>query len=119
MSLLYATFKRDIRLGLRRKAQIMMPPVFFLMIVTLFPLALGPDQSILSTIAPGVLVVSALLASLLPLDTLFRDDDQDGSLDLLLLSGSPLVIGLHSFFSALLHISLSGLCETPAGVSTI
>lgn len=90
MNLLSATVIRDLRLGLRRKSQLIMAPAFFMMIVVLFPMALGPEQAILSVAAPGLLVVAALLAALLPLDTLFRDDHNDGSLDLLMLPGSPL-----------------------------
>jgi len=89
VNLLVATLTRDMRLGLRRKSQIMMAPIFFMMIVVLFPLALGPDPVVMKLAAPGLLVVAALLAALLPLDTLFRDDCDDGSLDLLMLSGSP------------------------------
>ena len=90
MNLLCATLKRDLCLGLRRKSHMIMAPAFFMMIVILFPLALGPDPVVMKLAAPGLLVVAALLAALLPLDTLFRDDCSDGSLDLLLSSGAPL-----------------------------
>ena len=92
MNLLTSTLIRDLRLGLRRKNQLIMAPVFFMMLVILFPLALGPDPVVMKLAAPGLLVVAALLAALLPLDTLFRDDDGDGSLDLLLTSGEPLCL---------------------------
>lgn len=90
MNLYTATLLRDLRLGLRRKSQLIMAPAFFMMIVVLFPMALGPDQAVLNAVAPGLLVVAALLAALLPLDTLFRDDYNDGSFDLLMTGGAPL-----------------------------
>lgn len=90
MNLFADTFRRDIRLGLRRKGQILMAPVFFMMVSVLFPLAMGPDPVVLKLAGPGLLAVAALLAALLPLDTLFRDDYADGTFDLLLLSPSPL-----------------------------
>lgn len=90
MNMFSATVTRDLRLGFRRGSQLIMAPAFFMMIVILFPLALGPDPVIMKLAAPGLLVVAALLAALLPLDTLFRDDHQDGTLDLLMLPGTPL-----------------------------
>jgi heme exporter protein B len=92
MNLLTATLRRDLRLGLRRKSQVIMAPAFFMMMVVLFPMALGPDSTVMKDVAPGLLMVAALLAALLPLDTLFRDDFHDGSLDLLTLSPSPLAL---------------------------
>lgn len=107
MNLLCSTLIRDLRLGLRRKGQIVMAPAFFIMSVALFPLALGPDPAILQTAAPGLLAVAALLAALLPIDSLFRDDDTDGTLDLLMLPGTPLT--LYVFGKILAHWLLTGL----------
>ncbi|HMO30998.1 heme exporter protein CcmB [Enterovirga sp.] len=66
--------------------------VFFLMIVVLIPLALGPDLQLISRIGPAVLWIAALLSTLVGLDRLFQADEEDGSLDLLRLSGTPLEI---------------------------
>jgi heme exporter protein B len=64
--------------------------VFFLAVVTVVPFGIGPDLKLLARIGPAVLWIAALLASLLGLDRLFRDDREDGSLDLLLLTDTPL-----------------------------
>jgi len=64
--------------------------VFFLAVVTIVPFGLGPDLNLLSRIGPAVLWIGALLAALLGIDRLFHEDHEDGSLDLLLLSGLPL-----------------------------
>jgi heme exporter protein B len=74
-------FQRDLRLALRRWDQISDPLVFFLMVTTLFPLALGPELSRLKDVAPGVLWVAALLSSLLASDSLLKSDAQDGTLE--------------------------------------
>ena len=82
--------KRDLTLAVRRRSDWLNPLVFFVIVVTLFPLGVGPDGSLLAEIAPGVIWVAALLATLLALDGLFRDDYLDGSLEQLLLSPQPL-----------------------------
>lgn len=64
--------------------------VFFLAVVTVVPFGIGPDLNFLSKIGPAVLWIGALLATLLGLDRLFQDDRDDGSLDLLFISGTPL-----------------------------
>lgn len=66
--------------------------VFFLMIVAVIPFALGPDLNLLSRIGPAILWIAALLSTLVGLDRLFQADEEDGSLDLLRLSGTPLEI---------------------------
>ena len=78
--------KRDLTLAMRRRHDWLNPLVFFVIVVTLFPLGVGPDGSLLSEIAPGVIWVAALLATLLALDGLYRDDYLDGSLEQLLLN---------------------------------
>ncbi len=81
---------RDLRLVWRRRGDAAQPLLFALMVVALFPLALGADPEQLARIAPGVLWVAVLLASLLTLDTLYRSDVEDGSLEQMLLAPVPL-----------------------------
>jgi len=85
-------FERDLRLAMRRWEHVADPLVFFLMVTTLFPLALSPELSRLRDVAPGVLWVAALLSSLLAADTLLKSDAQDGTLEQYLLSGQPLTL---------------------------
>ncbi|WP_306462087.1 heme exporter protein CcmB [Halomonas borealis] len=85
-----ATLRRDLVLRLRRPGEVLNPLAFFALVITLFPLGLSPSASLLATIAPGLLWVAALLAALLSLDGMFRDDAEDGSLEQLLLSPQPL-----------------------------
>jgi heme exporter protein B len=80
---------RDLKLAVRRRADWLQPLVFFLVVATLFPLALDPQLSRLKDVAPAALWVGALLSSLLSLDLLFREDGQDGSLEQLALSAVP------------------------------
>lgn len=84
--------KRDLLLAYRSRAEIANPLVFFVIIASLFPLGMSADPGTLQTIAPGVIWVSALLASLLSLDQLFRSDFEDGALEQILLSPHPLSI---------------------------
>jgi heme exporter protein B len=91
MKALAAVVRRDFRVALRRWGQLANPLVFFAIVATLFPLALSPDSEQLRGIGIGVLWVAALLASLLMLDALFQSDVDDGSMDQLLLSPTPLV----------------------------
>ncbi|WP_158966920.1 heme exporter protein CcmB [Paraglaciecola sp. L3A3] len=88
MSALKALFKRDISLAYRQRAELMQPLLFFILVITLFPIAVGPESKTLQVIGPGVIWVAAILSSLLGLERLFRDDYQDGSLEQLILSGS-------------------------------
>lgn len=85
-----ATLKRDLLIALKRRNDLLNPIMFFLIVVTLFPLGISPDPEQLSQVAAGVVWVSALLASMLSLDNLFRADYEDGSLEQLLLSPQPL-----------------------------
>lgn len=85
-----AQLARDLRLVWRRRGDAMQPLLFALMVVALFPLALGAESPMLARIAPGVVWVAVLLAGLLTLDLLFRSDLEDGSLEQLLLSPVPL-----------------------------
>src|SRR6202051_2083900 len=89
MRIFWAVLSRDLRLSLRQGADTLDALRFFLVTASLFPLASGPAPDTLGRIAPGIVWVCALLAALLPLDRLFAADLEDGSLDLLLLSGLP------------------------------
>ena len=81
---------RDLMLAFRRREQLLHPLAFFVLVTTLFPLSVSPERTTLRVIAPGVLWVAALLAALLALDFLFRDDAQDGTLEQYALSGQSL-----------------------------
>ena len=85
-------FAREMRLAWRNGAEILNPLWFFLVVITLFPFGGGADPQLLTQIAPGIIWVAALLAALLVMDRLFRDDWQDGSLEQLLLLPTPLVV---------------------------
>lgn len=84
--------KRELRVAFRSGAEIVNPLWFFLIVITLFPLGIGPEPQLLARIAPGIVWVAALLSSLLALERLFRDDFIDGSLEQLLLLPTPLPI---------------------------
>ena len=86
MSSLSLMLKREIMLAYRRRVDLVNPLLFFLMVVTLFPLGVSPDLEKLSLLAPGILWVAALLSTLLSLDMMFRNDYDDGSLEQILLS---------------------------------
>lgn len=84
--------KRDLTLAYRHRAELANPLLFFVIVVSLFPMGVSPESKILSTIAPGVIWVAALLATMLALDTMFRSDYDDGSLEQLLLSPHPVSV---------------------------
>ena len=86
MSALFAILSRDLRLALRQGADTLVVVLFFVISVALFPFGVGPEPETLARIAPGVIWVMALLASLLSLERLFQNDFEDGGLDLLVLS---------------------------------
>ena len=90
MSPLGALLVRDMRIAVRVGGGALMGVLFFLVVVTLVPFALGPDLALLKRIGPAILWLAALLANLLALDRLFAADHEDGSLDLLLMSQAPL-----------------------------
>lgn len=78
---------RELRLAIRHPADTLAAVMFFVLVAALFPFGVGPSPELLARLAPGVLLASALLAALLPLDRLFGAEAEDGSLDQLLLSG--------------------------------
>ena len=85
-----AQLGRDLRLVWRRRGDAAQPVLFAVMVVALFPLALGSEQQKLAQLAPGVLWVAVLLSGLLTLDSLYRSDAEDGSLEQMLMSPLPL-----------------------------
>ena len=89
MTAFLALVVRELRLSLRHGADTLAVLLFFLLAASLFPLAIGPEPGTLENIAPGIVWVCALLASVLPLDRLFGADYEDGSLDRLLLCRLP------------------------------
>lgn len=99
--------KRELQIAMRKQAEILNPLWFFLIVITLFPLVIGPDPALLSRIAPGVAWVAALLSALLSFERLFRDDYIDGSLEQLMLTSQPLV--LTALAKVLAHWLLTGL----------
>ena len=103
----YYLLIRDLRLAFRSRHELANPLIFFVLVVTLFPLAVTPSEDLLRVMAPGVIWVSALLSVLLSLDRLFKQDYEDGSLDQLMLSPNPLVILVLAKVSA--HWLLTGL----------
>ena len=90
MTPLAALFLRDLRLAVRAGGGAPMGVLFFLIVVTLIPFAIGPDLALLRRIGPAILWLGALLASLLALDRLIAADHEDGSLDLILMGRAPL-----------------------------
>jgi len=94
MTPLAALFLRDIRLAVRIGGGAVMGVLFFLIVVTLVPLAVGPDLALLKRIGPAILWIGALLASLLALDHLFAADQADGSLDVILTARVPLELAV-------------------------
>lgn len=94
MTPLSALLLRDMRLAVRVGGGALMGVLFFLIVVTIVPFAIGPDAKLLRQIGPAILWLGALLASLLALDRLFAADHEDGSLDLLLMGGTPLELAV-------------------------
>lgn len=87
--LIKGVLQRDLAVAFRQKGELAQPLLFLLIVVTLFPIAVGPAPQILQRIGPGVIWVAAILSALLGMERLFKQDYQDGSLEQLLLSGVP------------------------------
>ena len=98
---------RDLKVALRRWSELCNPLIFFLIVASLFPLAISPEASDLKEVGTGVLWISALLSSLLALDGLFRDDAEDGSMEQLVLSPISLTIIIAA--KILAHWLITGL----------
>jgi heme exporter protein B len=107
MTALSALLIRDMHLAVRIGGGALMGVLFFLIVVTLTPFAIGPDLVLLKRIGPAILWIGALLASLLALDRLFAADHEDGSLDLLLMGSTPLELTVLT--KALAHWITTGL----------
>ncbi len=102
-----AIFKRDLKLGLKNMTELLSPLIFFLIVISLFPLGVGPNPQVLKQIAPGIIWVAALLATISIMDRLFRSDFEDGSLEQLMISGAPLYWMMLAKIAA--HWCLTGL----------
>ncbi|MFT5481541.1 MAG: heme exporter protein B [Halieaceae bacterium] len=89
-----ALLRRDILVVLRKVSEVANPLFFFMMVVAMFPLGMGPDPDRLASFAPGVIWIVALLSTLLAADSLFRSDYEDGCLEQLVLSPQPLFIAV-------------------------
>jgi heme exporter protein B len=116
--------EREMRLSFRRPEQLLQPLVFFLIVTTLFPLGLSLQLSQLRDVAPGVLWVAALLSSLLSLDSLFKSDADDGTLEQLALSGHGLTVMVvaktvaHWLVTGLALVLVSPIVGTALGIPT-
>jgi heme exporter protein B len=84
-----ALYTRDLRLALRRRVEALLPLMFFVVAISLFPLGVGPEPDRLREIAAGIVWVSALLAAMLSVSSLYAGDMADGSLEQMMLSGQP------------------------------
>ncbi|MEN9681732.1 MAG: hypothetical protein RLZZ627_1625 [Pseudomonadota bacterium] len=85
-----ALLRRDLLLAFRHRGELLNPLLFFSLVVTLFPLGVSPEPSVLKTMAPGVIWIAVLLAGLFSLEGLFRSDFEDGTLEQMVLSPFPL-----------------------------
>jgi heme exporter protein B len=103
----FAILRRDLVLAFRHRGELANPLLFFLIIVTLYPLGVSPEPELLRKIAPGVIWIAALLAALFSLENLFRGDFDDGSLEQMLLSPRPLPLLVAA--KVLAHWLVSGL----------
>ena len=107
MSAFTSLLVRDMRIAVRVGGGALMGALFFLIVVTMMPFAIGPDLNLLSRIGPAILWLGALLASLLALDRLFATDQEDGSLDLLTMGRMPLELAVAA--KAIAHWLTTGL----------
>lgn len=91
-ALFIAVLMRDLRLAARRRIEALLPLVFFIVALSLFPLGVGPEPQTLRHIAPGIVWVCALLATMLSVQQLYAGDQADGSLEQMLLSPQPAIV---------------------------
>ena len=105
--ILFTIIRRELAIAFRKPAEILNPLWFFLMIITLFPLLMGPNPELLGKIAPGIAWVAALLSALLSFERLFKDDYLDGSLEQLMLL--PVGLPQVALAKVLAHWLLTGL----------
>lgn len=85
----FAIIQRDLLLAYRRRADLMNPVLFYVIVATLFPLGVSPDAEFLGRLAPGLVWVTTLLAALISMESIFRQDFEDGSIEQLLLNSHP------------------------------
>jgi heme exporter protein B len=122
VNLFTLALSRDLRLAVRHLDQVLQPLVFFIVVATLFPLAISPALAELRKIAPGVVWVAAMLSSLIALESLFRADVEDGTMEQWVLSGQPLSVLLlgkvvaHWLLSALPLVLISPFVGTALGM---
>lgn len=107
ISSMMTIIRRELLIAFRRQADILNPLWFFIIVITLFPLGVGPGSDLLARIAAGIIWVAALLSALLSLERLFRDDFQDGALEQMMLMPIPLQLVVISKVMA--HWLLTGL----------
>lgn len=107
LSALASVIRRDLLLAFRRRTDVAASLFFFIIVASLFPLGVGADADLLRTMAPGILWVAALLASMLALQRLFAADHADGTLEQMLLSPQPLALLVLGKVAA--HWIVSGL----------
>lgn len=107
MSAFYTLIRRDLRLAWRNNGALVTSLGFYLIVIAILPLGLGPDLNLLARLAPGLLWVALLLSALLTLDRLFHNDFEDGSLELIVLG--PLPLELVCFAKSLSHWISSSL----------
>ncbi|MCG3737169.1 heme exporter protein CcmB [Vibrio cincinnatiensis] len=107
LSILTAIIRRELLIAYRRQADILNPLWFFIIVITLFPLSIGPEPALLSRISLGILWVAALLSALLSLERLLRDDFQDGALEQMMLIPTPLSLVVMA--KVLAHWLLTGV----------
>jgi heme exporter protein B len=105
--LFFSVYKKDVLLAFRQRSEIINPLLFFLIVISLFPLGIGPEPQLLARMAPGIIWVAALLSTMLGLDKIFRDDYQDGSLEQLLMSPYPTSLIVVAKIAA--HWTITGL----------
>lgn len=99
--------QRDLLLAVRRRSDVLTTLFFFVIVVSLFPLSIGPEMNLLRTMAPGIVWVAALLASMLSLGRLFSSDYSDGTLEQMLLS--PQSLSILVLGKALAHWLVTGM----------
>ena len=107
MNAMGAIIRRDLLMVMRRKSEVLTALFFFVIVSSLFPLGIGPEPALLRKIAPGVLWVGALLASMLGLQRMFAADHADGTLEQMVISPTPLVLLV--FGKIVAHWLVSGL----------
>jgi len=122
LATMQALFLRDLRLALRRKADTLGALFFFVIVVSLFPLGVGPEPALLRKMGAGVVWVAALLAAMMPMPRLFADDAADGTLEQMLLAPTPLPllvaakVAAHWMVSGLLLVAVSPVLAVQFGL---